>query len=323
MTKICVVDTNNLNYTPMDNNHDRIKINLLEEDIEDYVTSININDELDLIMKILEVTKATSDMMVYTTSIYEEREYVYQMCHLSTYTESKETENINKKIIGLKKNGIANILCDNMYNVYGKTIVLKYKINSDYTVSMVNLDFNDFLKLFANKKINKGVYISVNGDLKDIEYVGNPLSWIPSYEKMQNYRYYEKEIMGKIFMFFIEVKPSVDKVNKFATSMYNSLIKGNIFIAVRNKVEDINVTEPVYYNISSDLINKLKHLIEDDNFSVEQEPFYYDQKNKKYQGFWNFVDKTYIDYDFNKALIRQIDYESKSLNEITQSLLTK
>jgi hypothetical protein len=244
MTKICIIDTNTVNYTFLDNNHDRIKKDLLKKDIEDYITTVEIKDELDLIMKIIEVTKGTSEMMLYTTNIYEESEYIYQMCHLSTYTECKETEIINKKIISLKKNGISNILCDNMYDIYGKSIVLKYKINSDNTVSIVNLDFNDFLKLFTNKKINKGVYISANGDLNDFEYVGNPLSWIPV-EKIENYRYYEKEIMGKIFMFFIEVKPSIDIVNKFASSLYNSLIKGNIFISVRNKIEDVNITEPV------------------------------------------------------------------------------
>ena len=43
MTKICIIDTNTLEYTSLDNNHDRLKIDLLEEDIEDYITSININ----------------------------------------------------------------------------------------------------------------------------------------------------------------------------------------------------------------------------------------------------------------------------------------
>lgn len=323
MTKICIINTNTLNYTSVDNNHNRIKIDLLEEDIEDYVSCFNINDEYDLIMKIVDVTNATSDMTIHTTNIYEENDYVYQMYHLTTYYNSKEFENINKKIISLKKNGISNILCDNMYDVYGKSIVLKYRINSDYSVTMLDLDFNDFLKLFTNKKINKGVYISVNGELKDTEYIGNPLSWILSHEKRDNYRYYEKEIMGKIFMFFIEVNPTDDKINEFATSMFKSIIKGNIFIAVRNKIEDINITDPVYYNISNDLIYKLKYLMEDENFSIEQEPFYYDQKNKKYQGFSNLVNKIYFDYDFKKVLLHNIDYESKSLNEITQSLITK
>lgn len=323
MTKICVIDTNSLNYSSVDNNFDRIKLDLLEEDIEDYVTSININDETDLIMQILKNTEATSDMMIYTTNIYEERDCIYQMCHLSTYFKSEATDTINKKITSLKKNGISEILCDNTYNVYGKSIVLKYKVNSDYSVTLDNLDFNGFLKLFANKKINKGVLISVNGELKDIDYIGHPLSWLLSYEKMQNYRYYEKEIMGKVFMFFIEINPSVDKVNKYATSIYNTLIKGDVFISVRNKIDDLNITDPVYYNVSCDLISKLKQLIGDENFSLEQEPFYYDQKNKKYQGFISLINRIYNDFKNNKTIQNDICSESKSLNEITQSLLSK
>jgi hypothetical protein len=324
MTKICIIDTNTLNYTSIDNNHDRITQELLEEDIEDYVTSININetdDNYELIMKILDTIGADSEMMINTTNIHEEENYIYQMCHLSTYTECEDTTNINKKIKSLKKNGIATILCDNMQNVYGKSIVLKYKINSDYSVTLNDLDFIDFVKLFTNKKINRGVYIAVDGDLKEIEYIGNPLSWIFPFEKTQNYKYYEKEIIGKIFMFFIEIKPTIDKVNKFASSMYNSHIKGNVYITVRNKIDDITVTNPVYYNISTDLIYKLKKLMEDTNFSTEQELFDYDHKNKKYQGFLNFIDKTYNDYDFSKISITNIDYESKSLNEITQEMM--
>ena len=324
MTKICIIDTNTLNYTSTDNNHDRITLDLLEEDIEDYITSININESdnnLELINKILDTIAATSEMMIYTTNIYEEKNYVYQMCHLSTYTESKETSNINKNIISLKKNGIATILCDNTQNVYGKSIVLKYKINSDYSVSLVDLDLSDFLKLFTNKKINRGVYITVDGELKEIEYIGNPLSWVFPFEKTKNYKYYEIEIIGKIFMFFIEIKPTIDKVNKFASSMYKSVIKGDVYISVRNKIDDITITEPVYYNISSDLIFKLKQLLEDSNFSSDQELFDYDHKNKKYQGFWNFIIKTYNNYDFNKISLITIDYDAESLNEKTQKLL--
>jgi len=324
MTKICIIDTNTLEYTSIDNTHDRITQESLEEDIEDYVTSININEtdnNYELIMKILDTIGATSEMTIYTTNVYEEENYIYQMCHLNAFVESDDTCDINKNIKALKKNGIANILCDNTQNVYGKSIILKYKINSDYSVILNDLDFTDFLKVFTNKKINKGVYISVDGELKEIEYIGNPLSWMFPFEKTKNYRYYEKEIIGKIFMFFIEIKPSVDKVNKFASSMYNTPIKGNVYITVRNKIDDISITEPVYYNISSDLINKLKKLMEDTNFSTDQELFYYDNKNKKYQGFCNFIDKTYSNYDFSKIKLNIIDYETEYLNEITDKII--
>ena len=324
MTKICIIDTNTIEYTSIDNNHDRITQELLEEDIEDYVTSININEtdnNYELIMKILDTIGATSEMTIYTTNVYEEENYIYQMCHLNAFVESDDIRDINKNIKALKKNGIANILCDNTQNVYGKSIVLKYKINSDYSVTLNDLDFTDFLKVFINKKINKGVYISIDGELKEIEYIGNPLSWMFPFEKTRNYRYYEKEIIGKIFMFFIEIKPSVDKVNKFASSMYNTPIKGNVYITVRNKIDDITITEPVYYNISSDLIIKLKKLMEDTNFSTDQELFYYDNKNKKYQGYSNFINKTYNNYDFSKITLNIIDYEAESLNEITDKII--
>ena len=324
MTKICIIDTNTLDYTSIDNNHDRITQELLEEDIEDYVSFININEtdnNYELIMKILDTIGATSEMTIYTTNVYEEGNYIYQMCHLSAFIESDETRDINKNIKALKKNGIANILCDNTQHIYGKSIVLKYKINSDYSVTLNDLDFTDFLKVFTNKKINRGVYISVDEELKEIEYIGNPLSWMFPFEKTKNYRYYEKEIIGKIFMFFIEIKPYVDKVNKFASSMYNTPIKGNVYITVRNKIDDITITEPVYYNISSDLIIKLKKLMEDTNFSTDQELFYYDNKNKKYQGFCNFIDKTYSNYDFSKIKLNIIDYETEYLNEITDKII--
>ena len=39
--------------------------------------------------------------------------------------------------------------------------------------------------------------------------------------------------------------------------------------------------------------------------------------------FYNFIDKIYLNYDVTKITKKQIDYNSKSLNENTQSLLSK
>ena len=323
MTKICLIKPNSLYYSLMDNNNiEKMTKDKFEEDIEDFVLVQNVSDNNDLIDKLLSIANNDKEVMIYTTTIYENYDYVYQMCHLSTYSDVKELESINKKIVSFKQNGIANILCDNLYKVYGNSIILKYKINSDNTLTHVDLDFSGFLNLFLKKKINLGVVIHQDGEIKEMEYIGNPLNQFNN-DKLPNFRYYEKEIMGKVFMFFIEVKPFNDKINKIASLIWGSSIKGDVILSVRNKIDDIQVSEPVYFNITSDLIFKLKKLMEDENFSIEQEPYYSDNKNKKYQGFYNLINKLYDDIDPKKIKKKQMNYEGKSLNELTENLIAK
>jgi hypothetical protein len=242
------------------------------------------------------------------------------MFHIAIYDEIDQFKDINNKIINYKLNGISNILCNNKYKIYGKSVIVKYKINSDLILTMESLNFRELLDVFINKKIHKGVIINTNKELKDVDYVGFPLSWL--YPELQNnYKYYELDIFDKIFMFYIEIKPEINEINELASLLYGSLVKGRVFIAIREKPTDVRMMQYMYYNITSEYINKLLCLFEDKNLEYNIEPYYHDNKNNKYEGFYNFINKLY--YSQDKKLIEKkiINYETESLNEKTYNEL--
>jgi hypothetical protein len=246
------------------------------------------------------------------------------MSHLALF--DNQFEEVNREIIKRKRNGIANVLCDNIYSVYGSVLITKSKISVDNTLEEDTLRESDIIDLFRNKKIQKGVLLDSIGSIIDVEFVGHPLSWVDP-NKGYNYRFYEIEYLGKVFMFFIEKQPTINILNKNANLLYGSQnpIYGNVFIVVRNKIDDIRITENSYINVTKDTIKKILFLFKFSDFSKEQEPFYYNHKEKKYQNFYNLVDKEYIRYENKKPVYEEAKYDDGvlSLNEITQNTVAK
>ncbi len=324
MQKVCIIKPNTIDYSSFDNYLGRFTFDKIENDIEDYIKLTNISNETSMIELIVNTLEITPEINVFTTNIYEDEQYVFQMIHLIQYENHKLFENINNIVIEKKKNNIANILCNNLYKVFGNVIITKSKINSDNSISPENITLNDIINVFRKKKVNTGILIKPNNNLEEIEYVGNPLSWMDA-NKTTNFRYYEIEIMGKIFMFFIEIMPENNILNNFATHLYGGAnpIFGNVFLVMRNKPEDMRITENIYLDLFKNTIIKLEKIIKNVNFDKSEEPVGYDHINKKYSNFYNLINEKYkniLKKDINEIII---DYNNKSLNEITQTLLNK
>jgi hypothetical protein len=324
MKKVCIIKPNEIRYSEFDNYMGKFTMDKIEEEIEDYVVQTIITDSSDFANKIITTLDAVDGAMTFTSNIYECNNYVYQMYHLTTYDGSNQE--INAQVKSKKYNGIANILANYTYSIFSNALVAKFKINSDYTMTQEDLGINEFFDIFRKKKVYKGLLIKTNEEINEIEFVGDPLSWSDPKNKM-NYRYYEFEVFGKVIMFFIQIKPENNNLNNFAIDLYgrSNLIRGDVFIALREKPNDYRLVHEMYSDINIKLINKLRELNIDENFDKNIQPGFYNHKEMKYENFYTLVDKIYSNYtkNENKKIINKNLNDIKSLNEITESLVNK
>ena len=274
--------------------------------------------------KIITTVDPIEGAMMFTTNFYECNNYVYQMVHLTTFDGSNVE--INTKIKNKKYNGIANILGNYTFSIFGNAIVSKFKINQDYTMTQEDLSVQEFFDVFRKKKVYRGLLIRTNGEINEIEYVKDPLSWVDQKHRM-NYRYYEVEILGKILMFFIQVVPDSNIQNDFATDLYGRTnpIIGDVFVAMRDKPNDYRIIHEMYSDLYTNLIVKLKDLILDEDFDRNISPNFYNHKEMKYENFYTLVDKLHNIYKKKeiKNIIKNNLEGTQSLNQITHTLLNK
>ena len=322
MKKICIIKPNEIRYSDNDNYMSRFAPDKIEEELEDYIDQTFINDSSEFGIKIINTLDHLNGAMTFTSNIYECNNYVYQMYHLTTYDGSNVE--INTLIKSKKYNGIANIFANYTFSIFGNALISKFKINHDSTLSQEDLGVNELLDIFRKKKVYTGLLIRPNEEINEIEFVGDPLSWVDPRFRM-NYRYYEFEICGKIIMLFIQIKPDNNTDNNFAIDLYgrSNIIKGDVFIALRDKPNDCRIVHEIYSDININLIKKLRELIIDENFDNSIIPFFYNHTEMKYENFYTLVDKIYSSYlkkGIKKVIDKKID-NIQNLNEITESLV--
>ncbi len=324
MVKICIIKTNNVSYSKHDNYLSRFSLENIEDSIEDYIKVSSLENENDFSNLVSHTINPPESSKLFTTTFFENEKNVYQIVHLATFDGSENNE-LNKKIMEKKYNGLGTVLVNEIYKIYGNVIVIKSEIKNDDTTKLADLTIKEFFDIFRQKKVTKGVLIKPNNEINEIEYVGNPLSWLDTAEA-HNFRYYEKEILGQIFMFFIQIKPKEKKINKYACELYGNthLIYGDLFIAVKEKPEDIRQENDSYIHIDKNIILKLKNLIINTEFSKDHEPFKFNPTSRKYENFYTLLDKCdrHFSKQKEKKLIDFPDENSRSLNEITNTIIS-
>jgi len=327
MFKVCIIDPNQVSFSTNDNLISKFTLDDIEDYLEDYVKIQKIQDNVEFMNTILKEIDGNENMTIYTTNFYEYDNIVYQMYHLSTYNEDNYHE-INKEIKKKKKNGVANILTDFEFEIYGKVVISKSKINADNSVTYLELTLRDIYEVFRNKKIQKGLLVKVNNTLEEIEFINHPLSWI-QIDKGFNYKFYEIQVFDKILMFFIQINPENNNYNKFASELFrgNNPINGDVYIVLRNKVNDIRFTENVYVDLNKDLFYKLREVFLNDNFINNQEPLGYNHETLKYENFYSLLNNIYkntIKENINNTIKEyRFDENKESLNTLTKAMTNK
>lgn len=223
----------------------------VKEDIEieicNYITFKKLT-HVEMMNFIVETIKLEHDQLGSTSICYEDKDYVYQLCHLSKVDNGEKEKDEDPENI----NGISGYLCCEDMNVYGSSVLICSKIDNDNNNTCVthNLELNDISKILYNKVVHKGVHVSTDGTVKEFTFYRDPLE-NKSEEEISNYRWVELPFLNFNLIGFIKAKPEVDIVNKKITRLIgDQIINGDVLLVSKT-------TETEYINMDKELFNKL------------------------------------------------------------------
>jgi hypothetical protein len=333
--KIMIIRENKLFYSQSDRNFARLTHDNIENDIEDYIEikSIEQSTLMDEITTILN----TPDAVAHTMRCYEDNEYIYELCYHS-YIDNTKKSTINN---------IASHLTKFTDKVVGNAIILKSKINYNKTCELVDISLNDIVDIYKKIFVHTGVIVMPNGTIDEYNYIFNPIDLIKP-DQMNNIRFYELKIFNRVIQLFIEVNPSDNTLNEYASILYNkSLINGKVIFGMRYTFDDVRMTETEYCDLTKDILKKIVYYASDNvNFSdstsdqdinsitnsnTHQVNFngsntQSSEKITKVNTFYTMLDNEYNIYKAKYGLVLKKDCLEKlkyqqSLNDVTKSLV--
>lgn len=320
--KICVIKPNKITFTEeqLVNNFNK---NTIYETNKNYINFIDTTDD-DLMIEVikyleLENFKYKNSITIETTTVYEDENFKYDMCHLSTYDnidmfdsqngnskQFKELCNrINKELENRGKNSLAGILHRNQFNTFGNAVIIKMDINNN---KITNSDFNidNFNNLVNSNLFYNGVRINVNNNgensIENFIYVKSPLEIINP-DKILNYRYHEIDLSSRILMIFIELKPEINIKNKIGSMFFNNPVVGNVIFALRKRNQDIRFDHHLFIDLNNSLLEKISVIYNynTDNYELQKEDGTKDYvngvvKDGKYINFYTNINQKYNEY---------------------------
>jgi hypothetical protein len=326
--KIAIIEPNDLFFSDLDMRPSRFEKERIIDEIEDYVTFKqveNTEEMMGIIIETLNLEKGgEGEIYNKTYTCYQTDDTVYQLCY--SYSPNDLT---NKN----KKNGVASYLNEENITLYGSCVLLKSKILSDNTCVPLTININDTVDVFISQFIHKGVIINTDGNLQNFTYMKNPAECL-SQDERSNVKFYEYDIFGKIFMLFIEVNPTNNLLNEYASILAYKKINGRVLVAIRNKDEfETDHTYYNYNNIDEKYLRKILTILSDKN--EERELTSNENINatiekatgkKMYTNFYRIVDNRYNDQSLSntKNMIKTItDVFETTLNDETKQKIAK
>lgn len=254
--KVAIIDINDLKYNESEMVHPNLTHERVYDILFDYITLKEVPNENEMMQIIVdEIVGNENEYPIHTATIKNKYDDLYLMCHISP---SKEMyEEIKSKSI--KFNGIASYLTDMGLKIYGKAILFKLDMK-DGVNKLLSITLDEITEIFISKFIHKGIILNTDGSMDEFKFIFNPVDWIPPKE-ISKYKYYETEILGKVFMLFIDTTATA--INDTANQIYSQSIKGRVIVGMRNQYSDMNDIEVRYEDIDIDTFNKIIKLCND------------------------------------------------------------
>lgn len=313
---IAIIKENTFNYSDVDKTCGKLTNDVLENDLEDHVEFKKVADNDEMLEIICKTIKLEKHMIANNTIVYQDSFHVYELYHI----ENTENKNIN---------AIAISLANFTYRIIGSAVLVKYKLNNDFTGTPCEITIGDIITLYKNTFIHTGLVIDET-DVSEFTYFKNPISIMDRNNTTQNYRYHEFELFdNKIAQMFIELKPENGELNRKASLLYKQApIYGKVVLALRQKPADVHEPEITYHSITKDTFERLICVLnmKDNNISKDAPVVPTNDNNtettqvklRQISNFYTILDKTHNIFTTNKCelvLEECVNLKAKSLNE--------
>lgn len=256
--KIAIINTNDLKYSETDMLHSNFSLQMIKDVLSEYIVLKEVSNEDEMMENIIvEIVGNDNTYLIHTATTKNVDNDLYLICHIFPSKEIYE----ELKLKSEKFNGIASYLSDVGLRIYRKAVIFKL----DTSISpnkLKSITMDEITDIFISKFIHKGVILNINGSINEFKFIFNPIDWITPTE-ISKYKYYEIEILGKIFMLFIDITSTV--INETASKIYMQSIKGRVIIGMRSQHTDMNDTDVRYEDIDIDTFKMVIQLCNDPN----------------------------------------------------------
>jgi hypothetical protein len=251
--KIAVIKENKHKYCQEDMNMNKLNLDSLELDIEDYIEFKTVSDPNNMMETVVNILNMTTEHLGETSICYEDENYIYELCYLSN--ESTEVKNINF---------ISSKLVDFKRRVIGNSVLIKSRINLDHSATPVDISLADLIYVYQRSHVHTGIMVKTepNNSIEQTNFFFNPIDFLKP-EEVKDFAYVEHEVFGKRILQMFFDKNSKDKLNKICSIIYGKPIYGKVIIGFRHTSEDMREIGYHYCDLDKTTFNKLLCILSD------------------------------------------------------------
>lgn len=247
---ICIINANTLN---MNDYMDEQLFSSLHEHIKKIITFKEISSNEELIKTTVETLDLPTDIFGNTTRIYQTKNHIYEMLHLIHDKSFQRNDN---------ENGVATWLMKDHEIIRGNILIVKTKMLKDKTCIPSKMTFKDLLKILHSKAIHRGIFVN-NNEITEYSYKISPIETITGTERT-NLRSIEINYLDMLLIIFVELKPSNDNVNEYATMiMKNEIVYGRVFFSLAS------ITRLERFDLTKKLFKQIIAIMSDSTFTTQ------------------------------------------------------
>lgn len=211
----------------------------LKHDLEDYIKIVKVSDTQEMMEVVIKSINLTTKQTGHTTKCFESERHMYDMCHTIQ----------DKNYKGKDVNYIASRLVYGRLNIYGNSVFIKSKINTDGTCSTDNLTIDDITEIYRSKFVHKAVLINSDDKINEITYVSNPTERLTPKE-IENIKGLEYQFLNYVIGMYIYLLPPNTITNKDASLISYKHVVGPVIVTLRTIDGDIiDITQELYTQI--------------------------------------------------------------------------
>lgn len=252
--------------------------------IYDYITFEQLNGEnknenlLEILSKHLDISQVLMSYNCYYTN-----DYLYQTIFVEGNDKSQNINYLGTQLA----NGIINL---------DTVILIKNKIIDNDKCELVSITDYDIKEIMLNKIVKKGVIISYEDDINEIEFMQSPLEKYSYDLCKERYRCYEIKIYNIILGIYYDITEK-EKINKIGSIMLNKLIYGTIMVSM--SIEDSQINSLYYLNLDKDYFMKIKKLLYIKNYNTDYNKY----ENSTFANIYRCINNEYSLYKENEPKI--------------------
>jgi len=220
--------------------------------------------------------KDFSQVTINTQGIYQDKEHLYELIHLDLPIKYHPVEIYN---------GMANMLRNDMFHIFGKAVLVKTETKND-RLKMVDCNKEDLKNILLSRVKHKGVTVDLDGEIQEIEF------WYDPKQKIEEFIPESKKFQEDMFL--------LHNLQIYYTEGTNPIIEGILGKKIEQMVILTKITDNFYGDFTLEEFNKIVKLLKKGCPKMVKEEWKEEKKDEHNRNIvinkYNVLDKALREY---------------------------